>query len=175
MSNQKQIALGFLMWSSDNRDLFPCQVLATNGGCMEAGSRGYAAGIFLCLSNYGQNPKIYICPTDTNRISAKDFSGFRNQNASYFVAVDAGTNTPECILTSDRHLAGNGKPLKPGLFVCSPSNSMSWTRELHSGKNDTRTRGIMAFVDGHAESVQNTRLNQVFLRDNLATNRFCVP
>lgn len=173
MSNQKQIAIGFIMWNDDNTNQFPWQVSSTNGGNVEAASRGYAAGNFRSLSAYIRTPSLFICPTDTNRTSATNVLQIKNQNVSYFVAIDSSTNASASILTGDRHLANGGSPLKPGLFCHSNSASMSWTRELHGiGQN---TLGVLSFYDGHAEVAKSQNLNSVFLRANLATNRLAVP
>ena len=147
---------------------------ATNGGAMEAATRGYAAPNFQCLSNYMRFTDIFICPTDTERVRATNFSEFRNQNTSYFVAVDAGTNASNSILTGDRNLADGGKTLNPGLFIHTPLSKMNWTRALHN-TNPRLTMGGLSFVDGHAEVIKGTHLDAVFLREDLATNRLAVP
>jgi len=174
MSNQKQIAIGLIMWNADNASRFPWQVSTTNGGASEAANRGYAAANFLCLSTYMRNPDIYVCPTDTNRFRAADFSQLRNQNLSYFVAFAAPTNASDGILTGDRHLANNGKPLSPGLFCYSHSVNMDWTRELH-GKMQYSTWGVLSFYDGHAQAVRSQNLNSTFRDERLDTNYLAIP
>ena len=172
--NQKQIAMGFIMWKTDHNDQFPWKVAATNAGTLEAANRGYAAPSFQCLSNYSFIPNVCICPTDTNRIQAANFAEFRNLNTSYFVSIDAGTNAANNILTGDRNLARNDKPINPGMFVYSEGANINWTRELHN-TNPKSTMGVLSFGDGHAEMVKDMNLNSVFLRENLATNRLDVP
>jgi prepilin-type N-terminal cleavage/methylation domain-containing protein len=174
MSNQKQIALGFIMWNSDNGNQFPWLVSMTNGGSMEAADRGYAAANFVCLSNYLRATPVFVCPSDTNKATAADFTRMNNLNLSYFVSVDAATNATDSILSGDRHLAANGKPVKTGLFINTPGSKMSWTHEFHNA-NPATTFGVISFEDGHAQVVKNADLNPTFLHESLATNRLDIP
>jgi prepilin-type N-terminal cleavage/methylation domain-containing protein len=173
LNNQKQIALGLIMWNSDNTNQFPWQVASTNGGALEAAARGYAAANFKCLESYIRSMPVFICPTDTNRVQAVDYSQFKNRNVSYFVSLDGGTNPANSILTGDRHLASNGKPVNPGLFTYTTNSIMNWTHELHANvKNQV---GVLSFADGHCEVVRDTGLGSIFQREGLATNRLAVP
>jgi prepilin-type N-terminal cleavage/methylation domain-containing protein len=170
--NQKQITLGFNIWVGDNGK-FPWQVSVTNAGTMEYAERGYAAPNFRILSNILRNPEIFTCPTDKGKTAATNLAQFNNQNVSYFIGFDPGTNQPTSILTGDRHLENNGKPIKPGLFVYSNGSVMSWTHELHG--NVKRPIGCLGFVDSHAEVVRGETLASIFQRQGSATNRIAVP
>jgi hypothetical protein len=171
--NQKQIATDFNIWQNDSGK-FPWQVSVTNIGTMEYAERGYAAPNFQVLSNFfNNNPAVFTCPTDKGKTVATNFAQFNNQNVSYFIGFDPGTNQPTSILTGDRHLENNGKPLKPGLFVYSNGSVMNWTHELHG--NVKRPIGCLSFVDSHVEAVRGERLTSVFQRQGSATNRIAVP
>ena len=172
LSNQKQIAIGFNVWQGDNGKL-PWQISITNAGTMEYDERGYAAPNFQILSNYLPSPEIFICPTDKSKTIATNFAHFNNQNVSYFIALDLGTNQAASILTGDRHLENNGNPLKPGLFVYSNGCAMNWTHELHG--NVPKPIGCLSFVDGHIEAVRDETLTSIFLSQGSATNRLAVP
>ena len=174
LNNQKQIAIGITMWKADHGDQFPWQVATTNGGALEAATRGYAAPNFQSLSNYLRTTSIFICRTDTNRSPAIDFTRLNNLNVSYFVSLDAGTNAANNILTGDRSLANANKPLNPGLFVYSHGANMNWTRELHN-VNQKWTLGVLSFGDSHAEVVKDANLNSFFQHEDLATNRLAIP
>jgi prepilin-type N-terminal cleavage/methylation domain-containing protein len=177
MVNQKQIAFGFTMWENDHREKFPWQVSTTNNGTMESSDWGYVAPNFNAVADYVKNPHVFVCPTDEARTEATNNAQLHNDNASYFVGLDQGTNISASILTGDRHLQSNGKPVKPGLFVYSNnlnSFSMDWTRELH-GKSSTTPFGILSFDDGHVEMVRGYKLNSIFQRQGSITNRLCVP
>ena len=175
MNNQKQIAIGFIMWRDDNVGQFPWQISSINGGTMEAAARGYAAPNFQILSNYfSKRPDIFVCPTDQTRKVVPSLMDFKNRNLSYFVAFGGGTNATVNILTGDRHLERNGNPVMPGLFIFSTNTAMNWTHELH-GNVKNSTWGCLSFADGHCESMRGVNLNEVFQRENLKTNRLCVP
>jgi hypothetical protein len=173
MSNQKQIALGCLMWAWDHDGHFAWQISTSSAGTMESAARGYAAPNFQILSNYLMKPNMLVCPTDKSKTVASNFAYLDNQNASYFIGFDPGTNQPTSILTGDRHLENNGKPLKPGLFVYSNGSVMNWTHELHG--NVKRPIGCLSFTDGHAEVVVGERLTSIFQSQGSATNRLAVP
>ena len=175
INNQHQIATGLFVWSLDHANKFPWQVASTNGGALEAAIRGYAAPNFQCLSNYTSGATmIYICRADTNRVAAKNIAQLRNLNISYFISFDSGTEASASILTGDRNLAHDGNPLYAGLYICTPTSKMNWTRGLHT-TNPKWAIGALSFIDGHAEMVKDADLNSVFLRENLATNRLCIP
>ena len=173
-SNQHKIAIALVVWSSDHANKFPWQVAATNGGALEAATRGYAAPNFRCLSNYVHDTKICICPGDTNRVAAANFAHLYNLNISYFISLDSSTNPSASILTGDRNLADDGKPLKAGLFVQTPVSKMSWTRQIHL-ENHKTPLGFCSFADGHVQGIGDADLDSFFLRENLATNRLCIP
>jgi prepilin-type N-terminal cleavage/methylation domain-containing protein len=174
LNNQRQIAIGFTIWEGDHNGQFPWQVSSTNGGTMEYAARGYAAPNFQILSNYLKSPTVFVCPTDKAKIVATNGTQFNNQNVSYFVVFDTGTNNAVNILTGDRHLENNGKPVKPGSFIYSTNAVMNWTRELH-GNVKNRALGVLSFTDGHIEIVRDANLNSVFQHEGMATNHLAVP
>jgi prepilin-type N-terminal cleavage/methylation domain-containing protein len=172
MNNQKQIAIGFVMWDNDNGDKFPWQVSETDHGAMEASARGDAAADFNLLQTYIKQPWIFICPTDLIKIAATNQTPIENQNLSYFVGIDGTTNAAIDILTGDRHLQANGAPVKPGLFTYTTNAVMNWTSELHSA---FKPAGALSFYDGHCEMLRGVNLDSTFQRQNLATARYAVP
>jgi prepilin-type N-terminal cleavage/methylation domain-containing protein len=173
MSNQRQIALGLTMWKDDHDGQFPWQVSITNGNVIEYALRD-AASDFQVLSNYLTRPTVFVCPTDKARVVAVDFTQFDNRNVSYLVSHDLGADNNVGILTGDRHLENNGKPINPGLFTYSKGCVLDWTRELH-GEVKNGPIGVLSFMDGHAEAIQNKNLNSAFQRGGLGTNRYVVP
>lgn len=135
---------------------------------------GYVAPNFNAVANYIKNPRVFVCPTDEVKTVATNNAQLHNQNVSYFVGLNSGTNDAVSILTGDRHLQANGKPVKPGLFVYSNNLPMNWTLELH-GKVKTAPIGIVGFMDGHIETIRGYNLNSIFQRQGSITNRLCVP
>jgi hypothetical protein len=142
---------------------------------MESSDWGYVAPNFQVIEDYLRQARVLICPTDVAKTEATNILQIHNQNVSYFVGLDAGTNAAASILTGDRHLQANGKPVNPGLFVYSTNLSMEWTRELHS-KRSTVPVGIMTFLDGHGEGVRGVnKLNSIFQQQGSISNRLAVP
>jgi prepilin-type N-terminal cleavage/methylation domain-containing protein len=172
--NQRQIAVGFIMWKEDNAGKFPWQISSTNNGTMEFISDGQASSQFRAILDYVKGYKTYICPTDTIKHAATNNGSFNDENVSYFVNFNSGTNDMVSIFTGGRHLEANYKPVKPGLFVYSNSMAMNWTLELH-GKIKAAPIGVISFLDGHGEVVRGLNLNSIFQRQGSTTNRLAVP
>jgi len=69
------------------------------------------------MSNELKTPKILYCPADKGRTAATNFqTGFNNENVSYFVSLEANTNTSHALLSGDANFAIGGVPVKPGLL-----------------------------------------------------------
>jgi hypothetical protein len=73
VNNLKQLGLAGRMWSADNGDVLPPD--------------------FLSMSNYMGTPKILICPSDTGRQPAADWSSFSLANVSYESLAPGGPDT----------------------------------------------------------------------------------
>ncbi len=176
MSNLKQTVLGFVMWSDDNGGSWPWQISTNMGGTMELIQNGQAADHFLTLSNYVKNPQVLHCPTDLARDLTNNFSGFDNQNLSYFIGLDAIANRSNgslSILSGDRHLQMSGQPVKSGLLVVSNRAVFGWTKELHARSSEPV--GNLSFADGHVERIRAVSLSSTFQRQPLVTNRLVIP
>ncbi|HLP76847.1 MAG TPA: hypothetical protein VK327_08000 [Candidatus Paceibacterota bacterium] len=169
-NNLKQNSTGFAAFAQENGNCFPWQVSATNGGTMDAAIQGNISQTFRLLSAHGFKPVTFICPADKSRRAAESQTAITEQNISYFLNLDVGTNKPARIVASgDRNLRVNGIPVKPGLFQANTMMDLSWTRDLHL------TGGTLAFADGHVEFCRTDQLNAK-LRDQGATEfRFVVP
>ena len=170
MNNLEQIDLGYIMFASDHTGQFPAQVSIADKGAMEFVSTGYASLQFRSLSDYLKSPNIFICRLDKARQLATSTKDLRDENLSYFINVEATTNSPsKTILAGDRNLQANDQPVKPGLFEFPTNLDMSWTHDLHL------RGGVLAFTDGHVQFVKTNDLNSFIRSQPLATNRICVP
>jgi type II secretory pathway pseudopilin PulG len=175
MNNQRQVAIGFIVWQGDNTNQFPWQVSSTNNGTMEASAAGEATPNYHALLAYIHQSSIFVCPTDPAKTVATNQAKVSNENISYFVGLDTlNTNQTAGILTGDRHLKAGETAVRPGLFVHSNNATMNWTLELH-GYNPNKPAGVMSFDDGHCEAVFGTNTDFVFRNEGLATSRFDVP
>jgi prepilin-type N-terminal cleavage/methylation domain-containing protein len=103
-SNQKQIALAFIVWVNDSeKSGLPWRVLDTDGGTRNhpSGLQNNAWFQYAWISNELLNPKVLTCPSDRQAKPADDFTGnnvsgfvnpnFRNEACSYNLGLDAGS------------------------------------------------------------------------------------
>jgi prepilin-type N-terminal cleavage/methylation domain-containing protein/prepilin-type processing-associated H-X9-DG protein len=171
MSNLKQIDIGFNIFASNNHGQFPMEIPVTKGGTMEFIYSGHTFPHFEKLKNYQIQPRLFICPFETNRQAADSYEAFNDLNLSYFVNADASTNDPSLtILIGDRFLQVNGQPVAPGLLAVTTNLNLSWTPNFHVGG------GNFTFADGHCEFVRDgNRLKSIISGQPLETNRFSVP
>ena len=72
VNNLKQFGLAVRVWALDDNDAQPPNVL--------------------CMSNELSTPKILVCPAETTRQVASDWSVFTPANCSYEYLVTSGTN-----------------------------------------------------------------------------------
>ncbi|HVU08308.1 MAG TPA: type II secretion system protein [Verrucomicrobiae bacterium] len=174
MNNQKQIAIGLFMFNGDHNGNFPWQLSETNGGARGKISTGRASEQFHPLWDYTKNFSVFICPIDKVKFVATNISTFSESNLSYFVNVDATTNNAaNTILTGDRYLMANSKPVSSGLFGYSTNEVLSWSNDSHYGSSNPS--GVLSFADDHVEFVRSANLNSIFLRESVITNQFVVP
>lgn len=173
LSNQKQNALGFIMWNGDHGDKFPWEVPATNSGAKEPTEAGNIAPDFQLLTNYVRAAITFVCPSDNLKIVTSNLNQITAQNISYFLALNAATNPASAILTGDRHLAFSNAAVKPGLATWRAGEKVRWTSELH--KNPKTPVGVLSFHDGHCEALKDSRLNEIFVGQGLSSGRLVVP
>ena len=177
LNNQKQIAIGLIMFNDDHAGNYPWQVTATNGGSMESVSSNQAFPHFRALSGYFGNRKtIFVCPTDDSRYAATNHSQIIDKNISYFLNLDATRNS-RVIFGGDRHLEANNKAVNSGLFVYSTNLVLNWTRELHGKVQNGPIGGLggLAFADGHVQFTRIKDLNSFFRNQPFVTNHIIVP
>lgn len=83
VNNMKQIGLAARVWALDNADIYP-----TN---------------FLCMSNELSTPKILVCPADTNRVVAANFSTYSDANSSYEFFIASETEPSQVLCRCPLH------------------------------------------------------------------------
>ncbi len=172
--NQRQIAIGLIMFKDDHAGKYPWQDSVTNGGSLEFITNGLVFPHFQVLSAYlGNQTSVLVCPSDRVRHAATNFSGLKNENISYFVNLDATTNSAS-ILTGDRHLENHGKPVSSGLFAYSTNMALSWTRGFHRNAHN-KPMGGLSFADSHAQLVEADGLNSFLQEQASVTNRLVIP
>jgi prepilin-type N-terminal cleavage/methylation domain-containing protein/prepilin-type processing-associated H-X9-DG protein len=170
-SNLKQIAIAYKAWPGGQSDKYPMQVSVTNGGAMELAATGNVAAIFQVMSNELSTPKILICPADTDRIAATNFTtGFNNTKISYFVGLDADDGHLQTLLSGDDNFEISGVSVKSGLLELSTSTQISWTAERH------KFTGNIGFADGSVIwQTTSSSLRELLQHTGNATNRLAIP
>ena len=176
ISNVKQIGIAFRLWEGDNKDKYPMAVSVTNGGAMELAATGNVAACFQVMSNELCTPRILLCPEDTRRTYATNFSiGFSDANISYFISLDAAEMYPQMILAGDDNLLVDGKPVQPGILNLRTGTAIAWTKDRHHGV------GNIGMADGSAQQVTGDGLNSAVVSStsdtptNNATSRWLIP
>ena len=172
VSNQRQIALSFIMWSDDNNQKFPWQVSPSQGGL-----RGNIQiwRYFDAIQSEANNPRILVCPSgkkdpalnfSTN--AGVGFGALRNAALGYFIGIEASTEKSSMHLLGDENIFSetNNLACDPGGVTCAATrlrpddiDQPSWDWNVHV------RAGNMAMVDG---SVQ--RYNQRSVLRHLASS-----
>jgi len=169
VSNLTEISLACRVWEGDHGDKYPMFVSATNGGAMESALRGDASAIFRVMSNELYTPKSLVCPADTNRIAATNFTTDLKGKISYFVNIDAEEMYPQMLLCGDDNFEIGVVPVKSGLLQLSTNAPISWTAARH------KFIGNIGLADGSVQMVNNSGLTNLLHQTGLATNRLALP
>jgi hypothetical protein len=167
LSNMKQIGLGFRIWANDCGDSYPMQVSVDLGGAQEAVVTGGVWKAFQIMSNELSVPKTTTCYLD-DRVAAGDWQSLFNTNLSYFIGLDAKDTRPNMVLSGDRNLAVDGKPLS-GVVALGTNSAVTWTRAIH------REAGNIGLADGSVQQVTTEQLRQQLKNSGDATNRLVFP
>ncbi len=159
-SNLKQMALGAVLWISDRESDLPWRVPASRTGTLEFAESSDVFRHFAIMSNELNNPKILVCPTDKRRAPSADFSQLANANLSYFVNVNAASNSPVSPLFGDRNITG-GSTNRSFLRTISSTNDLGWTKALH------QHLGVIAFTDGSVQPISTQGLHELVITNPL--------
>jgi prepilin-type N-terminal cleavage/methylation domain-containing protein/prepilin-type processing-associated H-X9-DG protein len=153
VSNLKQHGLAFILWADDHEGWFPSTVDPAEGGSK---TRLEAWMHFATLAQELSTPKVLVCPSDSAKQRAQDFSagpqGFstlKDAALSYALGTGVDTQLPGMHLAADRNLIGT----KEG-EGCGPSAIFGVITQLDHRENPRwddamhRGAGNMLFVDG---------------------------
>jgi prepilin-type N-terminal cleavage/methylation domain-containing protein len=173
LSNLRQTGIGWIIWADEHQGRLPWQVSTNSGTLMELTTSGKASDHFVILSNYVQQPRVFWCPTDKARMTAKSFQTFEHTNLSYFAALITLTNDPQGILSGDRHLQLKGKAANPGRVAITNTDVVWWTRELHA--QTSVGTGVLLFADSHAEVVKGKDLAAKLQRQQSSVSQLVIP
>ncbi len=170
INNLKQIGIAYRLWEEDNNGKYPMAVSVTNGGAMELAATGNVAACFQAISNELYMSKILLCPADTRRVWATNFSALNNSNISYFVGLDVTNHTnPQMFLSGDDNFAMSGVPVKSGRLEISTNTLLFWTAARH------KFAGNIGLADGSVQQLTTDGLRQALQQTGVATNRLAIP
>ena len=183
VNNLKQIGLAFRIWEGDNFDRYPMKISVTNGGAMELALTGDVSGILRVMSNELSTPIVLVCPQDTGRHRATNFTtDLNHQTISYFVGLDAEDKYPQMILSGDDNLEVNGVRVRPGILNLWTNAPVEWTENERHGRpqqwsfrNQHLRIGNIGLVDGSVQTTTVSALTSVFQNTGTATNRLVIP
>ena len=173
-SKLMQVGLGMRIWSNDHDDKFPWRVSTNQGGTMEFANTAEVFGHYLALSNELSSPKVLKCGLDEKRSYASSWDPITDDawHISYFVGLDADEAKPLSILSGDRNLTTNGRPVF-GAATVTRSLAMGWTGRIHTNA------GNIGFGDGSAQQFLAKDLQAQFQSafDNLGVGsmRLVIP
>ena len=133
---------------------------------------------FLMMSNELSNPKVLVCPQDTEcQPPATNFSSQIAGHVSYFVGLDARQNNPKSILSGDDNLTVNSVRVQSGILNLSTNASVKWTLERHHGFGNTLFPSGIVLSEGSQQypTPPFQSLQQALEQSGLATNRLAIP
>jgi prepilin-type N-terminal cleavage/methylation domain-containing protein len=159
VSNLRQIALAFILWSDDYGEIFPFQVDPSMDG-----SQGLTQTWqhFVVISNELNSPKVLHCPSDRTRSTANQFSDLptlKNQAISFGIGTGATRRSPLMNLTIDRNIGGlDGQQCNPAkipapyVTTLGTADNPRWDDTIHNNAGD------MVTVDGAARQLSPSEL-----------------
>ncbi|HXJ56197.1 MAG TPA: hypothetical protein VNU68_05985 [Verrucomicrobiae bacterium] len=173
LNNLRQVGQAMLTWNAQHGAADPWRVDVSDGG-----SRGHFSGAgnnlwfqFSWISNELRTPRILACPSDSAVIVATDFGYLstnsflhperRNAAISYFLGLDALPDSPQHVLSADRHAR-----LEPFTTSCSsgltPVYAIDGKTTEWSQTNIHGSVGHILFHDGRVELRSTAGLRQAF-------------
>ncbi len=151
ISNIKQVGLGFRIWSNDNQERFPWQVLVNDGGAAppNTGANTTLMDQYRVASNELNSPKILVCPSDSQKTRVSTWNLFAGAgNLSYFVCTNADETKPQTILSGDNNFTGGPTWTTPGAVTA------GWDQTVHNNA------GNVGLADGSAQQCTPTALSK---------------
>ena len=169
-NNLRQTALAVRVWEGDNKDKYPWQVPAAQGGSMDFITGPNAFRHLQVMSNELSTPKVVFCPmeTDRDRFVATNFSAFCNSNVSFFIGVDSSETNATMLLAGDHNIT-NGTPVRNGILNLTTNHLSGWTAELHNKV------GNIALADGSVQQVSIAGLQTAVANSGATSNRLQMP
>jgi prepilin-type N-terminal cleavage/methylation domain-containing protein len=154
INNLRQVGLGVRMWSNDNYEKYPWNLLMASGGTSDSPDW---SDHFRACSNELSTPRILRCPADMERKFATNWvSVAGDEHVSYFIGTTATESRPQTILLGDRNVIGGsggqgGYDLSWSKFLGS-SIDAAWNKQLHVRQGD------ITLADGSVQQLKTPAL-----------------
>lgn len=168
MSNQKQLSLGFRLWSDDNDFRYPWQLDPADGGTKTIKE---AWKHFAVISNEIVTPRVLHCASDPDKKIAETllngdmgFHTLKDDAVSFAVGTEADQNRPMMHIVADRNAIGadhgdcTPAAIDDVITILKPTGISRWDRTIHE------YAGNMALTDGSGQ-----QFTQSALKAHLAT------
>jgi prepilin-type N-terminal cleavage/methylation domain-containing protein len=168
VNNLKQTGLASRVWAGDNGGKYPMEISETNGGTMEFATGPNLFRHFQLMSNELSTPLVLICPADTARLRATNFTFFNNSNVSFFLNLAASKTNSQDIWSGDNNIT-NGTPIKNAILELTTNHPAGWTDETH------HKVGNILLSDGSVQQVSQTGLRSAVQNTSVFTNRLLMP
>jgi prepilin-type processing-associated H-X9-DG protein len=121
-----------------------------------------------------------ICPGDTEKIPARDFSSSTNgglkylqsQAVGYFIGLEIAMDEPNAILAGDRNVQGSSNAVctVAGISATRLMLTATWQNRIHLGGS-----GNVLFCDGSTRRMNSNDVNQATLKNPVDANKYgCV-
>ncbi len=167
VNNLKQISLAMRLWADGNDGKFPWKVEKTEGGGKPDGTATNRVNFQLSLAgNELATPKVLLCPQDTRRIPAADFTALFLTNISYALCSEADEKRPRVILATDRNMSGfdflNLDDRINCFILDSPGTGAATAKWLKSSCHGVNY-GQMSLGDGSVQSYTDASLVRTLL------------
>jgi prepilin-type N-terminal cleavage/methylation domain-containing protein len=193
VSNMKQVSGAWIMFAGDNKERWPWQLPEAQGGSMFLPN---AWEHFAVVQDEIKNPKILLCPADTERKPAKFWGnvpeglariGFQNLAVSYWVGLDSYPHIGSTILIGDRNyqipanrIGGGCRWMQGGRGVVNSfydtdarAGLILWTNGVHGANNAN-----IGTADGSVRSGSDKVVNRIIEYsegDDNKNNHFLPP
>jgi prepilin-type N-terminal cleavage/methylation domain-containing protein/prepilin-type processing-associated H-X9-DG protein len=162
VSNLRQIGLALRMWADDNDSRYPWRIDSSAGGSRTLTE---AWQHFVVISNEIVTPKVFRCPSDSEKDRAyswtqtDSFVTLKNKALSFFVGTDSDEVNPAMHAAGDRNILGTvnqscvNADIPSGITKLDPATS-KWENSVHS------QAGNMLMGDGSVQQIGQNGLRR---------------
>ena len=171
VNNLKQISLAMRLWADGNDGKFPWKVDKSEGGGRDGSGTNRVNFQLSLAANELVTPKVLLCPQDTRRTPAANFSTLLLTNISYALSKEADEKRPRGILVTDRSMNGFDTFIpedRINCFILSSSSTAAATAKWLKSACHGANYGQMSLGDGSVQSYSDAKLVQTLLGYDLA-------